>query len=90
MLSIEEDAVNLQSGEEIFGLSVDTVVLCLGSRPVSKLERELSGVVPHLFTVGDAVRARKVTEATLEGALAGLGLARDATREKPVLAKAVV
>ncbi|HSC46550.1 MAG TPA: NAD(P)/FAD-dependent oxidoreductase [Gammaproteobacteria bacterium] len=89
MLSIEEDAVNLQTGEEIFGLSVDTVVLCLGSRPVSKLERELSGIVPHLFTVGDAVRARKVTEATLEGALAGLGLARDAARDKQAPTQAV-
>jgi NADPH-dependent 2,4-dienoyl-CoA reductase/sulfur reductase-like enzyme len=88
MLSIEEDAVNLQAADEIFGLSVDTVVLCLGSRPVNKLEGELDGLVSHLFTVGDAVRARKATEATLEGALAGLGIARDATREKKIPVKA--
>jgi len=86
MLSIELDAVNLQSGEEVFGLTVDTVVLCLGSRSVNRLERELKEMVAHVFTVGDAVRVRKVTDAALEGALAGLGIARDAERDKPAVA----
>ncbi|HEV2110218.1 MAG TPA: NAD(P)/FAD-dependent oxidoreductase [Gammaproteobacteria bacterium] len=86
LLSIDLDAINLQSGGDIFGLSADTVVLCLGSHPVNKLEAEILERVPHVFTVGDAVRARKVTDATLEGALAALGLSRDAAREpaKPV------
>lgn len=82
MLSVEQDAVNLQSGEEVFGLAVDTVVLCLGARPVHALERELQGLVPHVFTVGDAVRPRKVTDAVLEGAFAGLGTARDAEHDE--------
>lgn len=82
MLSIEREAVNLQSGEEVFGLTADTVVLCLGSRSVNRLERELKDLVPHVFTVGDAVRVRKVTDATLEGALAGLGIARDADDDR--------
>jgi 2-enoate reductase len=80
LLSIELDAINLQSGGEVFGIAADTVVLCLGSHPVNKLEAELVGSVPHLFTVGDAVRARKVTDATLEGALAALGLSRSAAQ----------
>lgn len=88
LLSIELDAINLQSGEDVFGIAVDTVVLCLGSYPVNKLEAELVGSVPHLFTVGDAVRARKVTDATLEGALAVLGLSHAATREEQKKSKA--
>lgn len=86
MLSIEPDAVNLQSGIEIFGFTADTVVLCLGARPVNSLEKEIRDLVPHVFTVGDAARPRKVTEATLEGALAGLGLSRDAAQERPAAA----
>ena len=81
MLSIGLDAINLQSGDEVFGLAADTVVLCLGARPVNHLEKELLGLVPHLFTVGDATRARRVTDAILEGSLAALGLARSAARE---------
>ena len=76
LLSIELDAINLQSGGEVFGLAADTVVLCLGSYPVHKLEAEVMERVPHVFTVGDAVKARKVTDATLEAALAALGLVR--------------
>ncbi|MGE5624528.1 MAG: FAD-dependent oxidoreductase [Bacillota bacterium] len=88
LLSIELDAINLQSGGEVFGIAADTVVLCLGSQPVNRLESQLVGTVPHLFTVGDAVRARKVTDATLEAALAVFGLARAAAQERGKKAKA--
>jgi 2,4-dienoyl-CoA reductase-like NADH-dependent reductase (Old Yellow Enzyme family)/thioredoxin reductase len=83
LLSIEDDMVNLQSGGEIFDLAVDTVVLCLGARAIDRLEHELIGLVPHLFTTGDAVRPRKVTEAILDGALAGLGLTHDVVHDTP-------
>ena len=82
LLSIESEAVNLQSGTEVFGLTPDTVVLCLGAHSANRLEHGLGSLVPHIFTVGDAVRPRKVTEAILDGALAGLGLAADAAREE--------
>ena len=85
MLSIDLNAINLQSGGEVFGLCADTVVLCLGSHPLNRLETELMELVPHVFTVGDAARPRKVTDATLEGAMAVLGLSRDAKQE-PVAA----
>ncbi len=85
LLSIEVDAINLQSGGEIFGLCADTAVMCLGSRPEHELEAELKGLVPHVFLVGDAVMSRKVTDAILEGAFAVLALCRDAERE-PVAA----
>lgn len=88
LLSIEADAVNLQSGTEIFGLTADTIVLCLGARPNNRLEHELRERVPHVFTVGDAVRPRKVTEAVLDGALCGLGLMQDAMHEENSVAEA--
>jgi hypothetical protein len=44
------------------------------------------GLVPHISTVGDAVSARRVTDAVLEGALAALGLSRAAARE-PIAVK---
>jgi len=85
LLSIDWDAINLQSGNEVFGLAADTVVLCLGSHPNNRLEAELMERVPRVFTVGDAARPRKVTDAALEGAMAALGLSRNAERE-PVAA----
>jgi len=88
LLSIDLDAINLQSGGEVFGLGADTVVLCLGARSVNRLESDLREQVPHIFTVGDAVRPRKVTDAVLGGALAALGLGWDAEREQPKPAKA--
>ena len=85
LLSIAQDAINLQCGDEIFGFAADSVVLCLGSRPVNSLEKDLSGLVPNLITVGDAVHARRVTDAVLDGALAALALSRTASSEqKPV------
>lgn len=86
LLSIELDAINIQSGGEVFGLAADTVVLCLGSYPVHKLETEIMERVPHVFTVGDAAKVRKVTDATLEAALAVLGLAHHSAEK--VLEKA--
>jgi len=78
LLSIGLDAINLQCGEDIFGFTADSVVLCLGSRPVNVLEKELHGLVPHVVAVGDAVRARRVTDAVHDGAFAALVLSRAA------------
>ncbi len=88
MLSIAEDAINLQCGDEIFGFAADSVVLCLGSRPVNGLEKDIHGLVPNLITVGDAVRARRVTDAVLDGALAALAISRSSSLEPKVAAAA--
>ena len=85
LLSIDLNAINLQSGGEVFGLAADTVVLCLGSHSLNRLEVEIMELGPRVFTVGDAARPRKVTDAALEGALAALGLSHDA-RKEPVAA----
>ena len=89
MLSIGLDAINLQCGDEIFGFTADTVVLCLGSRPVNSLEKELRGLAPRVIAVGDALRARRVTDAVLDGALAVLALSRAATESRPVSAAGI-
>ncbi|MGA9855626.1 MAG: NAD(P)/FAD-dependent oxidoreductase [Gammaproteobacteria bacterium] len=81
LLSIENQVVHLTVDGENTQMNFDTVVLCLGARSENSLEREVLGLVPHVFTVGDAVRPRKVTEAVIEGALAGLGAAKDSSRE---------
>ncbi len=85
LLSIENQVVHLTVDGENTQMNFDTVVLCLGARSESSLEREVLGLVPHVFTVGDAVRPRKVTEAVIEGALAGLGAAKDSNLETATL-----
>lgn len=82
LLSIGLDAINLQSGDAVFGFPADSVVLCLGSRPVNGLEKELRGLVPRVISVGDALRARRVTDAVLDGALAALALSRAAVEPR--------
>lgn len=82
LLSIGEYPLLQSADGEHFQLPVDTVVLCLGARSVNSLEQEALGLVPRVFTVGDAVRPRKVTEAIAEGALAGLGTAHDSAGQR--------
>ena len=88
MLSIDLQAINLQHGDEIFGFTADSVVLCLGSCPVNSLEKELRGLAPRVITVGDALRARRVTDAVLDGALAVLALCRTVAVEGKTAASA--
>jgi NADPH-dependent 2,4-dienoyl-CoA reductase/sulfur reductase-like enzyme len=73
VLEIGETSVTVQGpdGREEILLS-DTVVLCLGSVPNDGVVNELAPMVKKVFTVGDAVKPRRVTEAVLEGALAAL------------------
>ncbi len=86
LLSIENQVVHLMVDGETTQMAFDTVVLCLGARSENQLEQDVLGLVPHVFTVGDAVRPRKVTEAVIEGALAGLGAAKDSSLESPGVA----
>lgn len=70
ILSIDEGAVNIQTPRGLEKLDAETVVLCLGSAPNDGLVDEMVKVVNEVTVVGDAVEARKVTEAIAEGALA--------------------
>jgi 2,4-dienoyl-CoA reductase-like NADH-dependent reductase (Old Yellow Enzyme family)/thioredoxin reductase len=53
-------------------IAADTVVVCLGAVPNDALVAALQPVVETVIVVGDAQQPRKVTEAMVEGALAGL------------------
>jgi 2,4-dienoyl-CoA reductase-like NADH-dependent reductase (Old Yellow Enzyme family)/thioredoxin reductase len=74
ILSIEENRVGVENPQGLAYLPADTVVICLGSIPNNSLAGYLRSVVPEVLTVGDAIEPRKVTEAMLDGALAGLSL----------------
>ncbi|MRR16932.1 MAG: FAD-dependent oxidoreductase [Deltaproteobacteria bacterium] len=50
----------------------DTLVLATGVEPVSELAETLTGKVPEIFVIGDAVKIRKALEAIAEGYQAGL------------------
>jgi len=52
----------------------DTIVFAAGLMPANPLSTKISGMVPEVITVGDAVKIGKALEAIAEGYLAGLEL----------------
>ncbi len=46
----------------------DTILLAMGFKSFNPLEQELKAVVPQVFVIGDAAKARKALEAIAEGA----------------------
>ncbi len=55
-------------------IPTDTVVLCFGSISNDGIAKALKPLIKKVVTVGDAKAPRRVTEATVEGSLAVLGL----------------
>ncbi|MBI5654709.1 FAD-dependent oxidoreductase [Candidatus Uhrbacteria bacterium] len=55
-------------------IKADSVVLCFGSHSENNLALSLKSLVPQVILVGDALKARRVTDAVLEGSLAALSL----------------
>lgn len=72
ILRVEPAGVVVERAGGLETLPADTVVLCLGARPNDGLAEALIPFVPQVRVVGDAVQARKVTDAIVEGGLAGL------------------
>ena len=58
---------NLFSGKERRIEGTDTLVVSMGNRARSGLYRELKEKVPTLFTIGDCVAPRRITDAIREG-----------------------
>jgi 2,4-dienoyl-CoA reductase-like NADH-dependent reductase (Old Yellow Enzyme family)/thioredoxin reductase len=73
-LAIGAGGVTVEDATGRKNMPADTVVICLGSYPNDGLVTELKGSVKKIRVVGDAVEARRVTEAMAEGALAALKL----------------
>jgi 2,4-dienoyl-CoA reductase-like NADH-dependent reductase (Old Yellow Enzyme family)/thioredoxin reductase len=71
-LSLNRVTIAGAKGEKT--IPADTVVVCLGSSGEKSLAEALKGRVKRVVVVGDALKARRVTDAVLEGALAALSL----------------
>lgn len=73
IVSVDSTGVNTTGVNGAGHVTADTIVFCLGAHPNSSLAGELFDF-PNIRVVGDAVSARKVTEAMAEGAAAALEL----------------
>ena len=58
VIEITDKAVTMTLGEDIFSLPADTVILAVGMRPENKLAKELEGLVPKVYTLGDCVKPK--------------------------------
>ncbi|WKZ29349.1 MAG: FAD-dependent oxidoreductase [Patescibacteria group bacterium] len=74
LMSIGPKSVTVESPAGSKMLPADTVVLCLGSFPTDGVTSEFKSFIKEVAVVGDAVSARRVTDAVAEGALAALAL----------------
>ena len=68
VMEITDKAVIFSMGGEIYTLPADTVILAVGMQSDNKLAKELEGVVPELYTVGDCVRPRDAAEVAYQAA----------------------
>lgn len=74
IMRIEEHGVVVQRPAGLETMPADTVVICLGAQPNDGMAEALKDIVKDVKIVGDAVHARRVTDATVEAARAALGL----------------
>lgn len=72
LMGIGQKSVAIEDHHKAATLQADTVVLCLGSIPNDTLAEEIKQYVKHVYIIGDALEARRVTDAILEGAMVGL------------------
>jgi len=72
VVEINSNAVMMTLGDDIFSLPADTVILAVGMRPENKLAKELEGLVPKLYTLGDCVKPKDAAAVAVHaGQLAG-------------------
>ena len=67
LLEITDDAVIVETGEGKTSLKADTVVMAVGVLPDDELARHVKEDGIKVITIGDAKKARKMTEAIWEG-----------------------
>lgn len=72
IMSIDKGKVVVENPDGTQELEADTVVLCLGAKSNDNISDDLRSIVSEVFVVGDASEPRKVTEALVEGARAGI------------------
>jgi pyruvate/2-oxoglutarate dehydrogenase complex dihydrolipoamide dehydrogenase (E3) component len=54
--------------EEVFSLPADTVILAVGAQSDNKLARELEGVIPEIYSIGDCVAPSDAAAAVYQAA----------------------
>lgn len=80
VMRVDRGEVTVESAYGVETIPAATVVYCLGSRPNDGLADALRTTILDVRVIGDAVQARRVTEAIAEGALAVLGIERGVQR----------
>lgn len=80
-MSIGPLSVSAETPRGKVSFPANTVVLCLGSFPNDGLAADLARYGRQVRTVGDAVEARRVTDAVAEGALAALDVEGDVSKK---------
>jgi 2,4-dienoyl-CoA reductase-like NADH-dependent reductase (Old Yellow Enzyme family)/thioredoxin reductase len=80
IMRVDRGEVTVESPYGVETIPAATVVYCLGARPNDGLADALEAAVPDVRVIGDAVEARRVTEAVAEGALAVLAIEQGAAR----------
>ena len=68
VLEITEDSIVIRLGDEVLSLPADTVVLAIGTEPVDTLVKEIEGIVPEVYTLGDCVQPGNGSQATFAAA----------------------
>ena len=69
---ITQEGALIKQGDVIRLYPCDTVILAIGTRSDNRLAEELQDCGVEIEVVGDAVKARQITQASREGFLAGL------------------
>jgi 2,4-dienoyl-CoA reductase (NADPH2) len=58
VLEITPQAVIMALGDDVLSLPADTVILAIGMRPENKLLKELEGLLPNVYALGDCVKPK--------------------------------
>ena len=74
LAGVTDEGALLKQGDDIKLFPCDTIILSIGVRADNKLAEELKDTGVEVVTVGDAVKARQITEASREGFIAGLNV----------------
>ena len=73
-ISVTEEGVRLDTGDESKEIPADTIIISPGMRPVDELYESLKNKVAEIHLIGDAKDPRKAIEAIYEGAEIGLAI----------------
>ena len=63
----ENNVLISMEGKEVLLDTMDTIVLALGAKSNNSLAREITGVIPEVYVIGDASQPRKALNAVAEG-----------------------